>query len=110
MELDEGMHVRHDLFSAQLLLDRARHWDVLHWAWFLNSHPDPLLLYLHGDKDTFLMGFFLANKTREYQQVRGLAVCKLLYLCMRQSAASSAAPACITSEHDMHQTPDDIST
>jgi hypothetical protein len=53
-----------------VLLDRGRHWDVLHWLWLLNSHPDPLKQYLHGDKDSFLIAFYMAGKAQEYQQVR----------------------------------------
>jgi hypothetical protein len=57
------------LLLLQVLFDRGRHWDVLHWAWLLSSHPDPLEQYLHGDKDAFLVAFFLAGKVQEYQQV-----------------------------------------
>ena len=35
---------------TQILFDRARHWDVLEWAWFLLAHMDALGAHLHGDK------------------------------------------------------------
>jgi hypothetical protein len=44
---------------------------VLQWLWFLNSHVNPLQAHLLGDKDTFLLAFYLAGKGTEYEQVCG---------------------------------------
>lgn len=35
---------------CQVLLDRARHADVLEWLWYLNSHHEQWKEDLHGDK------------------------------------------------------------
>jgi hypothetical protein len=59
-----GRRWRHRLLeSGQLLIDRARHADVLEWAWLLNG-PNREVVYkaMHGDKDTWRLAFDLAGK------------------------------------------------
>lgn len=55
--------------SGQLLIDRARHADVLEWLWLLNAHKGLVHQCLVGDKDTYRLAFQLAGKGRDYQQV-----------------------------------------
>jgi hypothetical protein len=55
--------------SGQLLVDRARHADVLEWLWLLNAHKGLVYQCLVGDKDTYRLAFELAGKGRDYQQV-----------------------------------------
>jgi hypothetical protein len=56
--------------SGLIVLDRARHWRVLEWALFLNTHSD--LIYklpgMLGDKDTFRAAFALAGAALEFRQ------------------------------------------
>ena len=59
--------------SGQVLLDRARHADVLEYLWFLNSHREVVYSHMHGDKDTYKLAFFLAGKLGDFYQV-GLCV------------------------------------
>jgi hypothetical protein len=56
--------------SGQLLIDRARHADVLEWLWLLNAHKGLVYRCLVGDKDTYKLAFELAGKGHEYWQVR----------------------------------------
>lgn len=35
---------------------RARHWDMLEWVLFLNTHDEVTWRMVHGDKDTFRWG------------------------------------------------------
>lgn len=55
--------------SGEIVLDRVRHADVLELMWMLNSHHDVLYGLMYGDKDTFKIAYFLANKSQEYNQV-----------------------------------------
>jgi hypothetical protein len=56
--------------SGQLLIDRARHADVLEWMWLLNTHKGLVYRCLVGDKDTYKLAFELAGKAHDYWQVR----------------------------------------
>ena len=55
--------------SGQLLLDRARHADVLEYLWWITSFSSAVYEHLHGDKDTFGFAFAMAGKLEEYMQV-----------------------------------------
>lgn len=55
--------------SGQLLIDRARHADVLEWLWMLNAHAGIVYRCVVGDKDTYRMAFELAGKAGDYVQV-----------------------------------------
>jgi hypothetical protein len=45
---------------------------VLHWVFWVNTWHDALYYkLLHGDKDTFALGFALAGHAAQYRQVRG---------------------------------------
>jgi hypothetical protein len=46
--------------TGQIVLDRARHWKVLEWLLFLNTHDTLTYSYSMGDKDTFSVAFALA--------------------------------------------------
>ncbi|WIA36793.1 hypothetical protein OEZ86_008048 [Tetradesmus obliquus] len=59
-----------DAESGMLLLDRARWLSVLHWVLWVNTWHDRLYYrHLHGDKDTFALGFALAGAADQYMQV-----------------------------------------
>lgn len=60
---------------------RVRHADVLEFIWLLNSHPEVTYTWMHGDKDTYRLGFHLANKSADFAQV-GLA--GVLYVSAQQ--------------------------
>lgn len=47
--------------SGQLLLDKARHWESLDLALALNEEAQSLYQYIHGDKDTFLLGAMMSG-------------------------------------------------
>ena len=49
--------------SGQLLIDKARHWESLDLALALNEEAQSLYRYIHGDKDTFLLGAMMAGAT-----------------------------------------------
>jgi hypothetical protein len=58
-----------------LVCCRVRWLAVLHWVFWINTWHDRLYYkLLHGDKDTFALGFALAGHAQEYKQVR-LASC-----------------------------------
>lgn len=64
------------LYSPHMLMPldselacRRRHWDVLEWLWFLNSHAELLYKYMLGDKDTFEIAFMLAGKHQQFHRV-----------------------------------------
>lgn len=54
--------------TGQLYIDKVKHWDVLEYALFLNTHDEFVYKHVLGDKDTFRVGFALANKTDDYWQ------------------------------------------
>jgi hypothetical protein len=57
-----------------LLPCRVRWLPVLHWVFWVNTWHDRLYYkLLHGDKDTFALGFALAGHAAQYRQVRGSA-------------------------------------
>ena len=43
--------------SGQILVDKRRCWNALSLAMWFNEHSDFYYRYLHGDKDTFCLGF-----------------------------------------------------
>ena len=47
--------------SGQLLLDKARHWESLDLALALNEEAQSLYRYIHGDKDTYLLGAMMSG-------------------------------------------------
>lgn len=47
--------------SGQLLLDKSRHWESLDLALALNEEAQSLYRYIHGDKDTFLLGAMMSG-------------------------------------------------
>lgn len=47
--------------SGQLLIDKARHWASLDLALALNEEAQDLYQYVHGDKDTFLLGAMMSG-------------------------------------------------
>ena len=47
--------------SGQFLIDKARHWESLDLALALNEEAQNLYRYIHGDKDTFLLGAMMAG-------------------------------------------------
>jgi hypothetical protein len=54
-----------------LLPCRVRWLSVLHWVFWVNTWHDRLYYkLLHGDKDTFALGFALAGHAAQYRQVR----------------------------------------
>jgi hypothetical protein len=53
----------------QVLFDRLRHYDVLEWLFWLNSHSNTTYQHMHGDKDTYRLAFGLAGKLQEHRQV-----------------------------------------
>jgi hypothetical protein len=46
----------------QVLFDRLRHYDVLEWLFWLNSHSNVTYQHMHGDKDTYRLAFSLAGE------------------------------------------------
>ena len=52
-----------------LLLHRVRHIDALDWAMFINLWSDIMYKHVLGDKDTFEMGFMLAEKHAAFYRV-----------------------------------------
>eukprot|EP00882_Tetradesmus_deserticola_P029699 GHRQ01033290.1.p1 GENE.GHRQ01033290.1~~GHRQ01033290.1.p1 ORF type:complete len:153 (+),score=29.45 GHRQ01033290.1:489-947(+) len=57
----EGGAPFHSAESGQVLFDRLRHYDVLEWLFWLNSHSDVTYQHMHGDKDTYRLAFSLAG-------------------------------------------------
>lgn len=55
--------------SGQVVVDRARHADVLEWLWLLNAHAGLVYRCIVGDKDTLRIAFQLAGKGQHYWQV-----------------------------------------
>jgi hypothetical protein len=53
----------------QVLFDRLRHYDVLEWLFWLNSHSNVTYQHMHGDKDTYRLAFSLARKLAQHRQV-----------------------------------------
>lgn len=47
--------------SGQLLFDKARHWESLDLALSINEEAQTLYRYIHGDKDTFLLGAMMSG-------------------------------------------------
>ncbi|GLI65423.1 hypothetical protein VaNZ11_008989 [Volvox africanus] len=60
---------RRDAESGQLLIDRARHLDVLEALLLINRRPDANRNMLWGDKDTFSLAFAAVGKAHCYNQV-----------------------------------------
>lgn len=59
-----------DTESGQLLINRLRHLDVLDVIFWINTFSDRLYSkHLHGDKDTFALGFAAAGKASDFSQV-----------------------------------------
>lgn len=56
--------------AGQLLLDRRVCFASVQMAWFINSRARLFYLYLHGDKDTYRLGFGLAGQAFSQLQVR----------------------------------------
>jgi hypothetical protein len=67
--MDDGQGTRLQAESGQFLFDRERHFSVLEWLMFLNTHNEFTYRYAHGDKDTYRVAFELADKKEEYFQV-----------------------------------------
>ena len=55
--------------SGQVLLDRARVWEMLEWALFFNAHQDFTYNAAWGDKDLFRVGFLAAGQHEHFNQV-----------------------------------------
>lgn len=55
--------------SGQLLFDKARHWASLDLALALNEEAQSLYKYVHGDKDTFLLGAMMSGS--DYAMIPG---------------------------------------
>jgi len=53
--------VGHETEAGQLLVDRARVLPALRATWFLNARARWLYRYLHGDKDSYRLGFAAAG-------------------------------------------------
>ena len=49
--------------SGQLLIDKERHWESLDLALALNEEAQCLYQFIHGDKDTFLLGAMMSGAT-----------------------------------------------
>ncbi len=47
--------------SGQILIDKARHWESLDLALALNEEAQSLYRFIHGDKDTFLLGTMMSG-------------------------------------------------
>ncbi|GIL76628.1 hypothetical protein Vretifemale_6130, partial [Volvox reticuliferus] len=60
---------RRDAESGQLLIDRARHLDVLETLMLINRRPNANQKMLWGDKDTFSLAFAAVGKAHCYNQV-----------------------------------------
>lgn len=43
--------------SGQMVIDKARCWRALNLAWWYNEHSEFFYQYIHGDKDTFHLGW-----------------------------------------------------
>lgn len=57
--------------SGQIVIDRVRHWKVLEWALFLNTHAQ-LVYTLRGslgEKDLYAPSFALAGEGKQFWQV-----------------------------------------
>uniref|UniRef100_A0A7S0VQ31 Uncharacterized protein n=1 Tax=Polytomella parva TaxID=51329 RepID=A0A7S0VQ31_9CHLO len=51
--------------SGAVLLDLDRHFDAMHFIWWINSFSDRLYSkFFHGDKETFPLGFAAAGKAQ----------------------------------------------
>jgi len=48
--------------SGQILVNRQRHLVALDLAWFLNDWSDRMYQVVYGDKDTFLLAWYLADR------------------------------------------------
>ncbi|KAK9818014.1 hypothetical protein WJX72_005712 [[Myrmecia] bisecta] len=65
-----GPHVLQGSEAGQTLLDRRRHWEVLEWYWFANTHgPDGLYKWMWYDKEALQLAFSLAGRADLYHQV-----------------------------------------
>lgn len=53
--------------TGQVVFDRVRHWKVLEWLLFLNTHDSLTYMYSMGDKDTFRVAFALAGIGETYK-------------------------------------------
>ncbi|GIL55869.1 hypothetical protein Vafri_11357 [Volvox africanus] len=60
---------RRDVESGQLLIDRARHLDVLEALLLINRRPNANQNMVWGDKDTFPLAFAAVGKAHCYNQV-----------------------------------------
>jgi len=69
LSMDDGQGNRLQAESGQFLFDRERHFSVLEWLLFLNTHNEFTYRYAHGDKDTYRVAFELADKKDEYFQL-----------------------------------------
>lgn len=49
--------------SGQLLVDKQRCWNALQVTMWLNEYSDFFYRYIHGDKETFHLGFLKVSKT-----------------------------------------------
>ena len=67
--MDDGGGHRLQADSGQFLFDRNRHWQVMEWLLFLNTHNEFTYRYAHGDKDTYRVAFELAGRGGDYLQV-----------------------------------------
>ena len=54
---------------------RALNADVLEWLWYLNSHANYVHSRTGGDKDTFKLAFYLADRAPDFRQA-----CTLCFL------------------------------
>ena len=62
--------------SGQLVVDKSRCWEALNLTMHLNEHSDFYYKHIHGDKETFHLGFLRAKKTfampaKEIHPLRG---------------------------------------
>lgn len=87
-------------------LCRERHWRVLEWVLFLNTHSALTYSLMHGDKDTFRAGFHLAGAADAFQQASSeLAGRALRAGCRPASAAASASVCNVCAPSGLHLPP-----
>lgn len=81
--------------SGTLLINRHRWLAALHWVMWINTwHERVYQRFIHGDKDTFSLGFALAGAAEKYMQVRRQVLQFLCFVLCQNSANVCSAGCC----------------
>jgi alpha 1,2-mannosyltransferase len=58
--------------TGQMLFDKEKSWEALHVIYFMNMNHDYFFRFVQGDKETYYIGFIVANLTYHLVQQRPL--------------------------------------